>query len=170
MNRRVSGVLCTATVLAIALTGCGSGSSSDGTVEDAKAQASAVDEKSDAAKLDACTMLTGKEVSSLIKVTVEGRPDSGVGESSCVWENPDTYYSVTVRIGAAGTAANGTVPPDEPGFESEEGPDGIRFDAAGSSFVGGGDRLCGLQVATNRKIAKEHVDEVRLIKLVRGRM
>jgi hypothetical protein len=118
-------------------------------------------------KIDACAMLKADEVTPII-----GPNDGGqsAGEGSCMWENPENSYSISLDIGIPRTAPNGTVPPDEPGFETQPGPDGIRFASTGMARFTMGDRLCDIQVATatqGKQVVQDAV--VKLIGLVRGR-
>ena len=80
--------------------------------------------------IDACSLLSAGDVSTLLGTSVEGKP-TGTDPSlaGCIWEHPTSYESVSVEIGAPNTAANNTLPPPEPGFPEvgTPGPDGMRF-------------------------------------------
>jgi hypothetical protein len=140
-------------VVLAALTGAGCGSSessapTSGTASPAPASA---DGRAEDSAVDACGLLSNDEVGALIGAAVDGVP-SGAGErSACTWENPDTYESVTVDIGAPGTASNDTLPPlGEPGFPevgSTPGPSGTRIVAGAVEFAAG-NRYNSVQVAT----------------------
>ena len=80
--------------------------------------------------IDACALLSADDVSRLLGTSVAGKP-TGTDPSlaGCIWENPTSYESVSVEIGAPNTAANSTLPPPEPGFPEvgTPGPNGTRF-------------------------------------------
>ncbi|MDG4762787.1 DUF3558 family protein [Solwaraspora sp. WMMD406] len=117
--------------------------------------------------VDACTLLTADEVTPIIGAHDGGGPGDGVGESVCVWENPDTYHSVTVSIGGPGTAASGQLPAESAYGETEPGPDGIRFAPGGIAEFIVGDRASEVQVVapdTDRDVT------VELIGLIRSRL
>ena len=110
------------------------------------------------AAVDACGLVSDEEVGALIGVTVDGVPSGAGGRSACTWENPDTYESVTVDIGAPGTASDDTLPPlGEPGFaevESTPGPNGTRLVAGAVEFAAG-NRYNSVQVATPATISPD---------------
>ncbi|WP_326550424.1 DUF3558 family protein [Micromonospora sp. NBC_01813] len=117
--------------------------------------------------VDACTLLTADEVTPIIGTHDGGGPGAGVGESVCVWENPDTYHSVTVSIGGAGTAASGELPAESAYGETEPGPDGIRFAPGGIAEFIVGDRASEVQVVAPNA---DRAVTVELIALVRSRL
>ncbi len=81
---------------------------------------------------------------------VEGRPTGTDPDMpGCIWENPQTYESVSVEIGKPDTAINGTLPPPEPGFPdpATPGPDGMRFLGSGSVEFAAAKRSNTVQVA-----------------------
>lgn len=117
--------------------------------------------------VDACTLLTADEVTPIIGTHDGGGPGAGVGESVCVWENPDTYHSVTVSIGGAGTAASGELPAESAYGETEPGPDGIRFAPGGIAEFIVGDRASEVQVVAPNA---HRAVTVELIGLVRSRL
>jgi hypothetical protein len=132
--------------------GCGSSESAAPTSGTASpAPASADGGQAEDAAVDACGLVSNEEVGALIGVTVDGVPSGAGGRSACTWENPDTYESVTVDIGAPGTASDDTLPPlGEPGFaemESTPGPNGTRLVAGAVEFAAG-NRYNSVQVAT----------------------
>ena len=143
----------------LSLAGCSSGSPSTATPEgdgaaamSATESSAAADSAGDAADaVDACALLSAEDVAPLIGVTVDGVPNAQGARTGCVWENPDSYESVTVDIGAPGTAVNDTLPPlGEEGFpalESTPGPDGTRTFAGAVEFAAG-TRYNSVQVAT----------------------
>jgi len=126
-----------------------------GTSTDAAATetSAATDTASDAAAdaVDACALLSKEEVGALIGAVVDGVPNGVDARTGCVWENPDTYESVTVDIGSPGTASDNTLPPlGEPGFpeiESTPGPNGTRVVAGAVEFAAA-NRYNSVQVAT----------------------
>lgn len=142
------------TVAGLLVAGCGSSAPAPSTDDDVRAVESSVsaDVGGDSADaVDACALLSAEEVGALIGVTVDGAPNGVAAHTGCVWENPDTYESVTVDIGAPDTASDNTLPPlGEPGFPevgSTPGPDGTRILAGAVEFAAG-NRYNSVQVAT----------------------
>jgi hypothetical protein len=124
----------------------------------------------EAKQVDACALLTAAEIKPVIGAE-DAEPDArtkGNGGSSCMWENPDTYHSITVEIGSPGTAVGGTLPAESAYGQTEPGPDGIRFASGGIAEFAVGDRACEIQVVTNVAGADRSA-AVRLIGLVRDR-
>ncbi|MBJ8347885.1 hypothetical protein [Antrihabitans sp. YC2-6] len=110
----------------------------------------------DATTIDACGLLTSADIQKYIDVDVAGNPNTSVPEApGCVWENPDTYTSVTVDIGAPDTAINGTLPDPEPGFEGRPAPDGMRYFATGVVDFAADKRANSVQVANPNLSADE---------------
>lgn len=136
--------------LAFVLTACGSSSE---TPSGDAAPAPPVEATADAAEeapIDACAMLTAEDIAGLLGTAVEGVPaNTPGGPYSCLWENPENYESVSVQIGNADTAINGTLPPQEPGFPEvgTPGPDGMRFLVPGQVEFAAGKRSNVVQVA-----------------------
>ncbi|WP_141698418.1 hypothetical protein [Streptomyces lushanensis] len=150
-------------VLVPALAACGSDTSTR-SPDDRSSGASATKEAGAAApaeKVDACALLKPAEITPVIGENDGGRPDSGVGESVCLWENPDTYHSVTLSIGSPGTAA-----PDQ----SASGTDGISFGSGNAADFAVGDRACTLQVVTSVTDESDRPAMAELIGLVRTRV
>jgi hypothetical protein len=139
----------------IGIAGCGSSESAPAAGTAAYSSASAAAEAQQAGDtadaVDACALVSKEEVATLIGATVDGVANGSGGRSACVWENPDTYESVTVDIGAPDTALDNTLPPlGEPGMpelESTPGPDGTRIFAGAVEFAAG-NRYNSVQVAT----------------------
>ena len=111
-----------------------------------------------AAPIDACTLIDADQVATLLGAPVEGRPTGTDPDMpGCIWENPQTYESVSVEIGKPDTAINGTLPPPEPGFPdpTTPGPDGMRFLGSGSVEFAAGKRSNTVQVAVLSMLAEE---------------
>jgi hypothetical protein len=102
-------------------------------------------------RIGACALVSQEDVTTLIGVPVDGVASGVGGRTGCVWENPDTYESVTVDIGAPDTALNDTLPPlSERGFpevQSTPGPDGTRILAGAVEFAAA-NRYNSVRVAT----------------------
>ncbi|MFE7125458.1 hypothetical protein [Streptomyces sp. NPDC057617] len=111
--------------------------------------------------VDACTLLKAAEITPVIGKNDGGRPDGGVGESVCLWENPDTYHSVTLSIGSPGTAVPG---------QSSAGSDNIEFGSGNMAEFVVGDRACTLQVVTSVTDESDRPTAEKLIGLVRTRL
>ena len=128
-RRRLAAVL-VFTAACCSLAGCGS---KDESSENPSAPTGSQETTAPAAvanAIDACSLLSADDVSTLLGTSVEGKP-TGTDPSlaGCIWENPTSYESISVEIGAPNTAANNTLPPPEPGFPEvgTPGPDGMRF-------------------------------------------
>lgn len=146
-----------AAVICLSLAGCGS-SGSDGEADVVEAQSSASESVAAGADeevvtpLDACALITAADVAPLIGATVDG-VSSSVDPTmpGCVWENAQTYESVTITIGSPDSAPNNTLPRlGEPGFpeiESTPGPDGMRFVGGALEFAAA-NRYNSVQVAS----------------------
>lgn len=117
-------------------------------------------------EVDACSLLTGAEIAAVLGVEVPGSPAGG----ECTWEDEDTYNSVTLDIGDANTASDGTLPSPLPGAKTEPGPDGIRYSSGNvAEFIVDG-RACQIQVVTKVTDESDRPAAVKLIGLVRDRM
>ncbi|OBA86194.1 hypothetical protein A5662_03300 [Mycobacteriaceae bacterium 1482268.1] len=100
--------------------------------------------------IDACKLVSADDIAKLLGKPVEGRAIGGSPDApACTWENRETYESVTVEIGNPGSAANGALPPPEPGFGEvgTPGPDGMRNLASGMVEFPAGGRANTVQVA-----------------------
>ncbi|MFC7548925.1 DUF3558 family protein [Plantactinospora sp. GCM10030261] len=142
------------------------------TSDDAKPAAAdpTTGDASPAAPIDACALLTEPEVTQVIGAhRTDGRPGDARTVASCEWENPDTAHSISLSVNLAGTAANGTLPTEEPGFESRPGPDGIRFSSGGAAQFVLGDRVADIQVVSGAAGRADETTAVRLIGQVRSR-
>jgi hypothetical protein len=137
----------------LALTSCSSKPPSNATPEGDGAPAMSATESASggnsgdtAAAIDACALLSAKDdVAPLIGVTVDGVPSGHGATTSCHWENPQTYESVTVDIGAPDTAIGDKLPPVE--VETTPAPDGMRILGGAIEFAAGS-RYNSVQVAT----------------------
>ncbi|MDG4809719.1 hypothetical protein O7634_23460 [Micromonospora sp. WMMD1120] len=126
----------------------------------------------EATSVDACALLSVEEVRQVIGAIGDGGPragDSGDGGSSCFWENPETYHSITIDIGRAGTAVGGNLPAESAYGRTEPGSDGIRFASGGIAEFALRDRACEIQVVTKVTDNSDRSTTVRLIGLVRDR-
>ncbi len=97
--------------------------------------------------LDACALLEEAEIAPYVPAT---GPGSG-GDGACSWENPDTFESVSLRVGDPGTAVDDL--PEPSPYDDAEPIDGVGADARYSASNGliefvAGDRACELQVAS----------------------
>ncbi|MEH0930409.1 DUF3558 family protein [Micromonospora sp. CPCC 205558] len=125
--------------------------------------------EAEAKPVDACALLSLNEVRQVIGAIGDSGPQaggSGDGGSSCAWENPDTYHSITIEIGSAGTAVGGNLPAESAYGPTEPGSDGIRFASGGVAEFALRDRACQIQVVTK---VTDRSTAARLIGLVRDR-
>ncbi len=154
--------------LSVSVVGCGSEDSSDKAPDPTVVTSTFAAPKTGAngVALDACSMLSSADIAALIGTTVEGRSTSTDPDApACVWENPQTYTSVTLNIGAHDTAPNGTVP-EQPGLPTTPGPDGIEFYGSGAAVFVAGGRLNDLQVANGASAEETNAAAVALIRKV----
>ncbi|MEV1158383.1 hypothetical protein AB0J27_23590 [Micromonospora chokoriensis] len=160
---------------AVALSGlpaCGSTPADQPTAVNGDPSRSIAAAGTEAQPIDACALLSVGEVTQVIGAMGDSGPragDSGDGGSSCVWENPETYHSITIDIGSAGTAVGGTLPAESPYGQTEPGSDGIRFAAGGIAEFALRDRACEVQVVTKVTDNSDRSTAVQLIGLVRDR-
>ncbi|MEV8389001.1 MULTISPECIES: DUF3558 family protein [unclassified Streptomyces] len=162
MKRSSLAVVCLV-LLAPMAAACGSNTDTQAP-DDRSPHASASGEPNAAApakKVDACALLKPEEVTPIIGKNDGGRPDAGVGESVCLWENPDTYHSITLSIGSPGTAVPG---------QSSSGPDGISFGSGNMAEFIIDDRACTLQVVTSVTDDSDRPTTTKLIGLIRPRL
>jgi hypothetical protein len=129
----------------LALAACSSKPPSTATPEGDGSAAASATESAALDAVDACALLSKEDVAPLIGVTVDGVPSGQGGRTGCFWENPDTYESVTVDIGAPDTAIDNTLPAVE--VPTTPSPDGTRTLAGAVEFAAG-NRYNSVQVAT----------------------
>lgn len=132
---RIAAALGAAALLALLGTGCQR--PVDPATGTASSPASAAQEASSTEPLDACALLPADQVEELIGPHDGGTPSSAPNSNggSCVWENPDNYYSVSIDCGQTGTAVNG-LPEWEPALGPERPlPDEMREFGANSGSV-----------------------------------
>lgn len=129
------------------LAGCGSDDSDDAAgTQDFELQTSP--RQADSTPIDACALLSPDDIAPVIGQRVDGRSASTDPSAPvCIWENPTTFTSVSLTVGASGTAPGNVLPPAQAGLEGRDGPDGIRFPLAGMAEFAAGDRLSNVQVA-----------------------
>jgi hypothetical protein len=158
--------------LTLAVAACGS-TPADTPAATGSAPAGSADAvAADAKPVDACALLTADEVTQVIGAKGAAGPQArsdGDGGGSCMWEDPDTYHSITISIGSPGTAAGGELPKD-PYVQTEPGPNGIRFGSGGMAEFAVRDRACEIQVVTRVTDNSDRSTAIRLIGLVRGRV
>lgn len=144
--------LCLA-ALCLALAGCSEKAPSSATPENDGAAMSSIESSAradsagdEADAVDACALLSAADdVAPLIGVTVEGVPTGQGATTACMWENPETYESVSVDIGAPGTAPGDTLPDIE--VATTPGPDGTR-NLGGAIEFAADERYNSVQVAS----------------------
>lgn len=154
-------VILTLAVSCLAIAGCSDNSPTAATPEgdgaaamssiESSARAGSAGDEADA--VDACALLSAADdVAPLIGVTVEGVPRGQGATTACLWENPETYESVSVDIGAPGTAVNNTLPEIE--VPTVPGPDGTR-NLAGAIEFAADERYNSVQVASPVNMTNE---------------
>lgn len=143
----------TAAILALSVCGtaaaCGAGGDSRGSApSDGAAPAAVAPDGS----INACALIPADRITSLMGTPTVGEATGDNPEMpGCIWENVDTFESVSVEIGNPGTAANGTLPPSDPTFSdpTTPGPDGMRFLGNGVVEFAAAGRANTVQVAVN---------------------
>jgi hypothetical protein len=144
--------------LCCAVSGCASSapvSTPGGSVSSPSAAAAAPQSGS---RVDACSMVSPQEISSLLGVSVAGVSTvKDPGRGDCSWTNASTDESVCLRIGNSGAALNNTLPAPEPGFPdpTTPGPDGMRYLGNGGVKFAAGGRVDTVQVAVLRLSADQ---------------
>lgn len=160
-------------LLAVLLAASGCGSGDNEAARPAAGKTSVASPTTSTATVDACKVLAAADVQPHLGTTDAGRPSYGVGESVCEWRNAGTEESVTLSIGAKGTAASGRLDPTSPYGETEPVPElgeTARFRAGVNivEFVAG-DRECEVQVAV-LDADKARRGAVALARLARDRI
>ena len=141
----------------LALGACGSDSDSS-TQSAAESHASALEQAAsgttaaasgtEGADYDACALLSDADVFPLIGASVPGQSTSTNPEvPGCIWENPDTYTSVSIDISSPDTAPDDTLPDPDPAIETRPAPDGMRYFMTGVVEFAADDRVVTVQVA-----------------------
>jgi hypothetical protein len=125
---------------------CGSG---DGSGEKAPSSNSA---RAADGTIDACALVPAEDIAALMGAPTIGEATGDNPEMpGCIWENVDTFESVSVEIGNPNTAANDTLPPPDPAFgePTRPGPDGMRYLGNGVVEFAADGRANTVQVAVN---------------------
>lgn len=157
MKRRGPGTAVLIGACCLALGACGSDSDSSAQSA-AQTQASALEQAASGttaavsgaqgAEYDACALLSDADVFPLIGASVPGKSTSNNPEvPGCVWENPDTYTSVSVDISSPDTAPGDTLPEPDPALETRPAADGMRYFMTGVVEFAADDRVVTVQVA-----------------------
>ncbi|KLO28062.1 hypothetical protein ABW16_14040 [Mycolicibacter heraklionensis] len=149
-QRNVLAVLFTVVLVSLA-SACGSSGTG-------QSPAAASGSAQSAKRIDACSMISPQDISSLLGVSVAGvstgtEPDMG----DCTWTNPSNDESVSLTIGNAGTALNNTLPAPDANFPdpTTPGPDGMRYMSSGSVEFAAGNRTNTVQVAVLRLLGDQ---------------
>lgn len=141
-----------ALVLSCAVAGCQSENNSTGAPQNGATGAPSSAAPA-AKRIDACSMVSPQDISSLLGVSVPGKStgrDPQMGD--CSWQNATTEESISLTISNPGTARNNTLPPPEAGFPdlTTPGPDGMRLMGGGGVEFAAGNRVNTVQVAVLR--------------------
>jgi ABC-type phosphate transport system substrate-binding protein len=110
-----------------------------------------------ATQLDACTLISVADIQQLLGKTIPGKQNNSSLVSECVWEDKETYNSVTLHIGDSGTAPGNKLAdhsdigmPDS--MMGKPGPDGMRLEGNGTVVFPAGNRENYVQVAVLAKV------------------
>jgi hypothetical protein len=125
-----------------------------------------------AGAVDACALLSAADVKPVVGDGVSGEKNPAADDGGkCTWENQDTYNSVTVEVGASGSAPGGALPKWDPALGAEHPlPDGMRTVITGQVEFVAGDRDCSVQVATATPGSSDEKKAVELAGKVRGQL
>ena len=160
--------------LLLAVTACGSSQDAQTTIGAAESQAQAINQQGQGTTpVDSCAQITPAEVASLLNKPITGVPTANGGSSTCTWTNTDTEYSITLEIGASGSAPGGQVPAQDPMLTPKPiaGSDGMLLVAGDQVMFAAKDRLCSIQVVTDvSQRDKDHTTGVRLAHEVQGKI
>jgi hypothetical protein len=138
-------------VVAVALCCTAVGCQSQSSPGSAPGGSSGPDPTQGAKRMDACSMLSPQDISSLLGATVQGKPTThSVVRSGCTWEDKTSEESVTLELGTPGSAPHNTLAAPLPGFPEKTGPDGMRYIDFGAVKFAGGNRENTVQVAVIR--------------------
>ncbi|MGQ9406665.1 hypothetical protein [Mycolicibacterium gilvum] len=125
---------------------CGSGDDSGGSTPSSNPARTAD------GSIDACALISADEITSLMGTAIVGEATGDNPEMpGCIWENIDTFESVSVEIGTPNTAIDGALPPPDTAFgeATRPGPDGMRFVGNGVVEFAADTRSNTVQVAVN---------------------
>jgi len=123
--------------------------------------------------VDACALIDEAKVRALIgdfeRTATPGV--TGADGGGCTWENKADYHSVTVDVGATGTAAGGALHTADPAMGTERTlPDGMRTFGGGQVEFVAGDRYCSVQVADVIQGDADENTAIELAKDLQGRL
>lgn len=143
----------TAAILALSVCAAGAACGSEGGSDDSASSSGAASAAiTPAGTIDACALIPAERITALMGTSIVGEATGDNPEMpGCIWENVDTFESVSVEIGNPDTAINGTLPPIEAGFPdpTTPGPDGMRFLGSGVVEFAADKRSNTVQVAVN---------------------
>lgn len=131
---------------------CGAGDGADGAAPSGSSGPSGAAAEAAGAAIDACALVPADQITSLMGTPTVGEPTGDNPETpGCIWENTETFESVSVEIGNPGTAANGVLPSAQQGSPdpTTPGPDGMRFLGNGVVEFPAAKRANIVQVAVN---------------------
>lgn len=134
----------------VAASACGSGGKADDAAPSGVVSGTAAEVAG--AAIDACALIPAEQITALMGTPTVGEATGDNPESpGCIWENTDTFESVSVEIGNPDTAANGTLAPPQPGSldPATPGPDGMRIVGSGVVEFPAAKRANTVQVAVN---------------------
>jgi hypothetical protein len=158
----------------LAAAACGSTSPGAQTIGAGESQAATFNQRGlGTAPVDSCAQITPAEVSTLLGRPIAGVPRANGGSSTCIWENPESSYSITLEIGASGSAPGGRVPPQDLLLTPRPiaGADGMVLVAGDQVMFAAKDRVCSIQVVTDvTKRDKDHTTAVRLAREVQAKI
>ena len=138
-------------VVAVALCCTAASCQSQSTPGSAPGGSSGPDATQAAKPMNACSMVSPQDISSLLGASVPGTSTThNSRKAGCTWENSTTEESVTVEIGTPDSAPLNTLKAALPGFPDRPAPDGMRYIDFGAVRFAGGNRENTVQVAVIR--------------------
>ena len=161
-----------ASVVVLAAAGCGSDDSSASNDSAGASDSVATSESDSTGETvgDACGLISDAEITQLIGDHGPGTPSSaGTDGPACFWENPDTYYSVTVTIGNPDTAINGTLPPLPEGIGADPLPNGMR-NLGGAVEFAADRRLNSVQVVNSESADTQQSQAIALAEKIAAQL